>query len=140
MALLGMLGPNEEDIMRIIEDRTAPLKADIKRLEQAITKTNGYLFDGSLDRTIQTLVHEKSQGYHVQLKRALRLELLTELKNTVRQEIALSRAVTPQPVDVAAIKRELGKRWALGIVLGQCAIAWVVAFAVYRIALLAGLG
>ena len=47
---------------------------------------------------------------------------------------------TPCVAAVAAIKRELGKRWALGIVLGQCAIAWVVAFAVYRIALLAGLG
>lgn len=47
---------------------------------------------------------------------------------------------TPCVAAVAAIKRELGKRWALGIVLGQCAIAWVVAFAVYRIALLVGLG
>ncbi len=47
---------------------------------------------------------------------------------------------TPCVAAVAAIKRELGKRWALGIVLGQCAIAWVVAFVVYRIALLAGLG
>ena len=47
---------------------------------------------------------------------------------------------TPCVAAVAAIKRELGKRWALGIVLGQCAIAWVVAFVVYQICLALGMG
>ncbi|MBQ9020759.1 MAG: ferrous iron transport protein B [Eggerthellaceae bacterium] len=47
---------------------------------------------------------------------------------------------TPCVAAVAAIKRELGKRWALGIVLGQCAIAWLVAFLVYHICVACGLG
>ena len=47
---------------------------------------------------------------------------------------------TPCVAAVAAIKRELGGKWALGIVAMQCAIAWIVAFAAYRICLLAGLG
>ena len=38
---------------------------------------------------------------------------------------------TPCVAAVAAIKRELGTKWATGIVVLQCAIAWVCAFAVY---------
>lgn len=35
---------------------------------------------------------------------------------------------TPCVAAVASIKRELGRVWAIGVVLGQCVIAWVVAF------------
>ncbi|WP_350454088.1 ferrous iron transport protein B [Slackia heliotrinireducens] len=41
---------------------------------------------------------------------------------------------TPCVAAVAAIKRDLGGKWAVGIVVMQCAVAWVVAFAVYLIA------
>ena len=41
---------------------------------------------------------------------------------------------TPCVAAIAAIKRELGGKWALGIVVGQCLVAWVVAFVVYRVA------
>ncbi len=34
---------------------------------------------------------------------------------------------TPCVAAIASIKRELGRPWAIGVVLGQCAIAWVVA-------------
>ena len=37
---------------------------------------------------------------------------------------------TPCVAAVAAIKRELGGKWAVGIVVGQCAIAWVCALIV----------
>lgn len=37
---------------------------------------------------------------------------------------------TPCVAAVASIKRELGGKWAVGIVIGQCVIAWVVAFIV----------
>ena len=37
---------------------------------------------------------------------------------------------TPCVAAVAAIRRELGGRWALGIVVFQCAIAYLVAFVV----------
>lgn len=37
---------------------------------------------------------------------------------------------TPCVAAVAAVKRELGGKWAFGVVLGQCAIAWVFAFVV----------
>ncbi len=45
---------------------------------------------------------------------------------------------TPCVAAIAAIKRELGAKWAAGIVVFQCAVAWLVAFAVHSIGLLLG--
>ena len=41
---------------------------------------------------------------------------------------------TPCVAAIAAIKRELGGKWAAGIVVLQCVVAWVVAFAAYLVA------
>ena len=38
---------------------------------------------------------------------------------------------TPCVAAVASIKRELGGKWAVGVVIGQCVIAWIAAFVVY---------
>lgn len=43
---------------------------------------------------------------------------------------------TPCAAAVASIKRELGGKWALGVVFGQFAIAWIAAVPVYYIAVL----
>lgn len=43
---------------------------------------------------------------------------------------------TPCVVAIASIKRELGGKWAVGIVIMQCVIAWICAFAVHGIAVL----
>ncbi|MBU9738927.1 ferrous iron transport protein B [Diplocloster agilis] len=43
---------------------------------------------------------------------------------------------TPCAAAVASIKRELGGKWALTVVFGQFAIAWIAAFPVYHIAML----
>ena len=40
---------------------------------------------------------------------------------------------TPCVAAIASIKRELGSRWAAGVVIGQCVIAWVAAFVVYLV-------
>ena len=40
---------------------------------------------------------------------------------------------TPCVAAVAAIRRELGFKWALGVVIGQCLIAWVAAFLVHGV-------
>ena len=40
---------------------------------------------------------------------------------------------TPCVAAVASIKRELGGKWAAGVVVGQCVIAWIAAFVVYLI-------
>ena len=44
---------------------------------------------------------------------------------------------TPCVAAISAVKRELGSGWkAAGVALSQCAVAWAVAFLVYRVALL----
>ena len=40
---------------------------------------------------------------------------------------------TPCVAAIASIKRELGGKWAAGVVIGQCVIAWVAAFVVYLV-------
>ena len=46
---------------------------------------------------------------------------------------------TPCVAAVAAIKRELGGGWAVGIVLGQCIVAWICAMVVRLIGLAVGI-
>ena len=43
---------------------------------------------------------------------------------------------TPCIAAVAAIKREFGGKWAVGVVIGQCAVAWIFSFIVYGVGLL----
>ena len=40
---------------------------------------------------------------------------------------------TPCIAAIASVRRELGGRWAAGVVVGQCVIAWVVAFVVHLV-------
>ena len=43
---------------------------------------------------------------------------------------------TPCVAAIASIKRELGGKWAFGVVIGQCAVAWAAAFIVHTAAVL----
>lgn len=52
--------------------------------------------------------------------------------------LVFSLLYTPCVAAVASIKRELGRKWALGVVIWQCAIAWVVALIVRLIGLAVG--
>ena len=54
--------------------------------------------------------------------------------------LVFSLLYTPCVAAIAAIRRELGRGWALGVVLWQCGIAWLAALLVHLIGLLCGLG
>ena len=41
--------------------------------------------------------------------------------------LVFSLLYTPCVAAIAAIRRELGTRWALGVIIWQCVIAWIVA-------------
>ena len=47
--------------------------------------------------------------------------------------LVFSLLYTPCVAAIAAVKRELGSKWAAGVVLFQCAIAWILSFAVHLI-------
>ena len=44
--------------------------------------------------------------------------------------LVFSLLYTPCVAAIASIKRELGSKWAVGVVLWQCAVAWIAAFLV----------
>ena len=60
---------------------------------------------------------------------------ISEIMNQVSAAsmLVFSLLYTPCVAAIAAMKRELGSKWAIGIVLWQCFIAWVVAFIVKTI-------
>ncbi|MEE0692221.1 MAG: ferrous iron transport protein B [Lachnospiraceae bacterium] len=43
---------------------------------------------------------------------------------------------TPCVAAIASVKRELGGKWAAAMVVGQCVIAWIASFVIYRIGML----
>ena len=47
--------------------------------------------------------------------------------------LVFSLLYTPCVAAVASVRRELGGKWAAGLALGQCLIAWVVAFVIHGI-------
>ena len=53
--------------------------------------------------------------------------------------LVFSLLYTPCVASIAAIRRELGRKWALGVIAWQCAVAWVAALIVHTIGLLIGL-
>ena len=54
--------------------------------------------------------------------------------------LVFSLLYTPCVAAVSSIRRELGPRWAVSVVLWQCAVAWAAAFLVRLIGLALGLG
>lgn len=54
---------------------------------------------------------------------------------TAASLLVFSLLYTPCVAAIAAIKRELGRKWALIVVLWQCIVAWIAAFITYRIVL-----
>ena len=54
--------------------------------------------------------------------------------------IVFSLLYTPCVAAMASIRRELGRRWAIGVILWQCAIAWIAALIVRLLGMLFGWG
>ncbi|MBR1627876.1 MAG: ferrous iron transporter B, partial [Lachnospiraceae bacterium] len=53
--------------------------------------------------------------------------------------LVFSLLYTPCVAAIAAVKREMGYRWAIGIVFWQCVVAWIAALVVYIIGTAAGI-
>ena len=59
---------------------------------------------------------------------------------TAASLLVFSLLYTPCVAAVASIKRELGRRWAIYVVLWQCGVAWIAALIVRLIGMALGLG
>ena len=52
--------------------------------------------------------------------------------------LVFSLLYTPCVAAIASVRRELGRKWALGVVVWQCAIAWIVAALIHLVFFLFG--
>lgn len=87
----------------------------------------GLMAKESVVSTLSVLIPSKSMLFSI----------LTPL--TAASLLVFCLLYTPCVAAVASIKRELGGKWTVVIVVGQCAIAWAAAFIVHGIGLLIGL-
>ena len=53
--------------------------------------------------------------------------------------LVFSLLYTPCVASIAAIRRELGGKWAIGVVLWQCGIAWTVTLIIRLVCMLCGM-
>ncbi len=81
--------------------------------KESVVSTLGILFDGGVEATLTTA--------------------------TATTLLVFSLLYTPCVAAIASIKRELGSKYALTVVLGQCAIAWFVALLVRLICMAIGI-
>ena len=58
---------------------------------------------------------------------------------TAASILVFSLLYTPCVAAIASIKRELGAKWAVGVVIWQCVIAWIAALIVHLIGLFIGI-
>ena len=58
---------------------------------------------------------------------------------TAATMLVFSLLYTPCVAAIASIKRELGGKWAAGVVVWQCFVAWIVAFLVHAVCMAAGM-
>ena len=54
--------------------------------------------------------------------------------------LVFSLLYTPCVAAIASIRREMGTKWAVGVVIWQCALAWIAALAMCLIGMLVGMG
>ena len=60
----------------------------------------------------------------------------TKTGERVVGEPAKRQAVTNADKTISSIKREMGSKWAVGVVVWQCVIAWVAALIVHLIGMI----
>ena len=125
---LNVVEDSKDSILAVVSGRLAPVFRPLGfgdwRVSTALL--TGFMAKESVVSTLSVLFGTTAQ--------------LTEILTPVS---ALSLLVfcllyTPCVAAVASIKRELGGRWAAGVVVSQCVIAWLAAFVVHGFALLFG--
>lgn len=126
---LNVVEDSKDSILAVVSGRLAPVFWPLGfgdwRVSTALL--TGFMAKESVVSTLSVLFGTTAQ--------------LTEILTPVS---ALSLLVfcllyTPCVAAVASIKRELGGRWAAGVVVSQCVIAWLAAFVVHGFALLFGM-
>ncbi len=125
---LNLVSDSSMSILAAIAGLLAPLFAPLGFGDWRIVTSlmAGFMAKESVVSTLSVLVGEA--GITAVITHGAALSLL-----------AFCLLYTPCVAAIAAVKRELGGKWAATVVVGQCLIAWAVAFAVKIICSLCGL-
>lgn len=116
----------QDSILAVISGKIAPIFAPLGfgdwRVSTALI--SGFMAKESVVSTL-TVLFGSTSGILSAISSAAALSLLT-----------FCLLYTPCVAAISSVRRELGAKWALCVVVGQCAAAWIVAFMVYNVALL----
>ena len=118
----NMVNESHHSLLAMISGGLVPLFAPLGLADWRIVTSlvSGFMAKESVVSTMQVLF----SGSH--LNQVLTVASASSL-------LVFSLLYTPCVAAIASIKRELGTRWAIGVVLWQCLIAWVVSFVIYNI-------
>ena len=120
---LNIVSDSQESILATVASVIAPVFAPMGfgdwRISTALI--TGFMAKESVVSTLSVLFGQT----------AARLGCITPV--SAASLLVFCLLYTPCVAAIASIKRELGSRWAVGVVIGQCVIAWVAAFVVYLV-------
>ena len=118
---LNIVSDSQESILAMVANVIAPIFAPMGfgdwRISTALI--TGFMAKESVVSTLSVLF-----GQTESLLAALNPQAAMSL-------LVFCLLYTPCVAAIASIKRELGTRWAVGVVIGQCVIAWIAAYGMY---------
>ena len=120
---LEMVESSKDSMLAIIAGWIAPIFAPLGFGDWRITTSliTGFMAKESVVSTLSVLF-----GGTAAIKGSLTVRSAASL-------LVFCLLYTPCVATIAAVKRELGRKWAAGVVMLQCAIAWLAAGATYVI-------
>lgn len=124
---LNMVADSADSLMATISGWLVPLLAPLGLGDWRIVTSliSGFMAKESVVSTMEILF-----GSNIQ----------TALSQTAAATmLVFSLLYTPCVASIAAIRRELGGKWAAGVVLWQCVVAWIAAFIAQAICLIIGI-
>lgn len=122
----NMVDDSKDSILAVISGILSPIMKPVGLGDWRICTSliSGFMAKESVVSTLEILF---SDGITTAMSSAAASSLLV-----------FSLIYTPCVAAIASIKRELGTKWAFGVVVWQCVIAWAAAFTVYIIGTVIG--
>lgn len=120
---LRMVSDSKDSILAIVSGVIAPMFAPLGLGDwrYATALITGFMAKESVVSTV-TILFGSEQGVQAAMTPLMAMSMLV-----------FSLLYTPCVAAVASVKRELGGKWAVGVALSQCVIAWICAFIIYTI-------
>ncbi len=121
---MNMISDSKDSILALISGAIAPFLSPLGLGDWKIVTAliSGFMAKESVVSTLEILY---PSGVGAAMTSAMAAALLV-----------FSLLYSPCVAAIASIKRELGKKWAVGVVIWQCAVAWIAAFIVRLIFML----